>query len=202
MKNYASLSDTLSELKGKGYKDDFDIDTGCLYCGDLDMRLDPGDFHVDETYQFKGDVDPEHPLLYAISTSSGAKGLVMDKHDIMAGKKTTLKQFQSLVDALADLGRRGYKADFEIEPTCLYCSELNLRLQPEEFKVTEVYRFEENSSPEDNSVLYAIESSDGVKGTLVDAYGTYAENMSFEMAQKLGMGRTGSQVQHDHAEGK
>lgn len=98
-----------------------------------------------------------------------------------------MKNYQSLVDALADLKKRGYVADFEIEPTCLYCGELNLRLQPEEFRVNEIYRFEENSSPDDNSVIYAISSSAGVKGTLVDACGMYAENMSFEMAQKLRM---------------
>lgn len=98
-----------------------------------------------------------------------------------------MKNYQSLVDALTDLKNRGYEADFEIEPNCLYCGDLDLRLQPEEFSVNEVYRFEEDSSPDDSSILYAISSSAGVKGTLVDAYGVYAENMSFEMAQKLRM---------------
>jgi hypothetical protein len=98
-----------------------------------------------------------------------------------------MKDYQSLVDALYDLKSRGYEADFEIQPNCLYCGELDLRVQPEEFMVDEIHRFEENSSPDDNSVLYAISSSAGVKGTLVDAYGVYAENMSFEMAQKLRM---------------
>ena len=54
-----------------------------------------------------------------------------------------------------------------------------------DFKITEMYRFEGDSSPDDNSVLYAIESKDGIKGVLVDAYGTYAEAMSPEMAMKL-----------------
>ena len=48
-----------------------------------------------------------------------------------------------------------------------------------------MYRFEGDSSPDDNSVLYAIESKGGIKGVLVDAYGTYAEAMSPEMAMKL-----------------
>jgi len=43
----------------------------------------------------------------------------------------------------------------------------------------------DDSSPDSNSVLYAILSCLGVKRTLVDAYAAYAENMSFEMAQKL-----------------
>jgi hypothetical protein len=31
------------------------------------------------------------------------------------------------------------------------------------------------SDPEDSSILYLIEASDGKKGTLIDAYGTYAD---------------------------
>lgn len=96
-----------------------------------------------------------------------------------------MKNYESLVDALDDLKKRGYEADFATEATCLYCGDLDLRLNPEEFKVDEVYRFEGNSNPDDNTVLYAISSSTGVKGTLVDGYGVYSESLSFEMARKL-----------------
>jgi hypothetical protein len=96
-----------------------------------------------------------------------------------------MKNYESLIDALDDLKTRGYEADFSTEPDCLYCGDLDIRLNPEEFHVDEVYRFEEGSTPEDNAVLYAISATSGIKGTLVDAYGTYAENMSFEMAKKL-----------------
>ena len=37
------------------------------------------------------------------------------------------------------------------------------------------FRFEGTSSPEDNAILYVIETSDGEKGTLVDAYGMYSD---------------------------
>lgn len=96
-----------------------------------------------------------------------------------------MKNYESLVDALSDLQKRGYDADFGIDTVCLYCADLDLRLNPEEFNVDEVYRFEGDSSPDDNAVLYAISSSTGVKGTLVDSYGAYSDNMSFEMAKKL-----------------
>ncbi|MEM6632504.1 MAG: hypothetical protein AAF694_22730 [Bacteroidota bacterium] len=41
------------------------------------------------------------------------------------------------------------------------------------------------SSLDDSSVLYVIETEGGNKRTLVDAYGTYSESISPEMAQKL-----------------
>lgn len=96
-----------------------------------------------------------------------------------------MKNYDFLVDALSDLKSRGYESDFATEHFCLYCGDLDMRLDPEEFHVDEVYRFEDNSSPDDSSVLYAISSPLGVKGTLVDGYGAYSEHMDFNMAQKL-----------------
>lgn len=45
---------------------------------------------------------------------------------------------------------------------------------PTEVKIISFYRFEGESDPADNSILYAIETNDGVKGMLIDAYGPYA----------------------------
>jgi hypothetical protein len=96
-----------------------------------------------------------------------------------------MKNYESLIEALADLKSRGYTTAFETLQTCLYCGDLDIRLNPEEFTVDEVYRFEGDSSPDDNAIVYAITSDEGVKGTLVDAYGAYSANLSFEMVQKL-----------------
>jgi hypothetical protein len=77
MKNYESLQDGLSDLKYKGYENDFTTPSFCLYCSDLDMRLDPENFHVDEIDQVSNAGDDA--TLYAITSSSGVKGtLVVD----------------------------------------------------------------------------------------------------------------------------
>lgn len=96
-----------------------------------------------------------------------------------------MKNYDSLVDALSDLKERGYEADFATTPDCLYCGDLDIRLNPEAFNIDEVYRFEGDSNPDDSSILYAISSDTGIKGILVDAYGSYSESLNFEMAQKL-----------------
>ncbi|NNE76232.1 MAG: phosphoribosylpyrophosphate synthetase, partial [Pricia sp.] len=70
-------------------------------------------------------------------------------------------------------------------PHCLECAALKLEIHPEDFEVDEMHRFEGMSSTDDNSILYAISSKDGIKGTLVDAYGVYAQNISEEMRKKL-----------------
>jgi hypothetical protein len=96
-----------------------------------------------------------------------------------------MKNYESLVDALNDLKKRGYDADFEPDSNCLYCNNLDLRLSEAEFKVDEVHRFEVDTNPEDNAVVYALTSDTGVKGTIVDGFGASAENISFDMAKKL-----------------
>ncbi len=96
-----------------------------------------------------------------------------------------MKNYQSLTEALDDLKKRGYEADFGTETFCLYCGDLDMRLDPEDFHIDEVYKFEGNANPGDTSILFAISSSTGIKGILVDSYGTYHENLSFEMAKKL-----------------
>ena len=96
-----------------------------------------------------------------------------------------MKNYESIADALDDLRKRGYEADFETQSPCLYCSDLDLRLIEEEFHVDEVYRFEEDSNPDSNAVVYAISSSAGIKGTIVDGLGASSSNTSFEMATKL-----------------
>lgn len=47
---------------------------------------------------------------------------------------------------------------------------------PEELKIIKTYRFEGESNPEDNSVLYLIEATDGLIGYSIDAYGAYSDH--------------------------
>ena len=87
-----------------------------------------------------------------------------------------MKRFESLGEALDDLKKRGYEADFESQSNCLYCSDLDLRLSEEEFHVDEVYRFEGDSNPD--AVVYALTSPTGVKITIVHGNGASSDNIS------------------------
>ena len=96
-----------------------------------------------------------------------------------------MKSYDTLSEAINALQNRGYTYNFNLNPHCLECAALKLEINPENFKVDEMHRFEGMSSTDDNSILYAISSKDGIKGTLVDAYGVYAQNISEEMRKKL-----------------
>ena len=81
-----------------------------------------------------------------------------------------MNNYASPADALSDLRKRGYEADlnFEEEPFGLYCGDLDMRLNPQEFHVDEIYRFGVGSSSDDGAVVYAISSCTGVRGIVVD----------------------------------
>jgi hypothetical protein len=96
-----------------------------------------------------------------------------------------MRSYATLSEAMNDLKRRGYVEDFELRSNCIACAGRSLQLHPEDFTVDEFHRFEGMSNPDDNSILMAISSRDGVKGLLVDAYGVYSENLNAAMIEKL-----------------
>ena len=101
-----------------------------------------------------------------------------------------MNSFDTVTDTLKELKRRGYTVDFNIAFDKIMCSANKICLNPHEFEIVEVYRFEGDSNPSDEDVVYAIESKDGkVKGTMSSAYGMYAESISTEMIQKLSIHR-------------
>ncbi len=96
-----------------------------------------------------------------------------------------MKTFETLTEAILDLKTRGYQNDFNLHPEWIECPPMGLKFKPTEFHVDEIYRFEGATNPDDSSVLFAIRSSNGVKGILVDAYGVYSDSLSQEMVRAL-----------------
>lgn len=48
--------------------------------------------------------------------------------------------------------------------------------QPEDLKIIRTYRFEGESDPSDNAIIYLIEANDGLIGYSMDAYGVYSDH--------------------------
>jgi hypothetical protein len=97
-----------------------------------------------------------------------------------------MKSYDTVTEALQDLKSKGYTIDFNIAFDKIICSDNKICLNPNEFEITAVHRFEGDTNPSDEDVVYAIESKDSkIKGTMTSAYGMYAESISNEMIQKL-----------------
>ncbi len=99
-----------------------------------------------------------------------------------------MRAYATVLEALNDLRRQGYTIDFNIAFDKLMCSENKICLQPDEFEITEVHRFEGDSNPDDEDVVYAVESKDQkIKGVITSAFGLYADPVSNKIIQKLSM---------------
>lgn len=82
---------------------------------------------------------------------------------------------KSLASCLAKIVADGYSQDFQITSDGLQAVQRNRYYKPGEIRVINFFRFEGESDPDDNAILYVIEATDGTKGTLVDSYGTYSD---------------------------
>ena len=94
--------------------------------------------------------------------------------------------YDTLSQAVNDLQKRGYKDDLALAEKCLVCDARGLSLDPSMFEIDEFHRFEGNSDPEDQSIIYAISSKKhDLKGILISAYGMDASSLTQEMIKKL-----------------
>lgn len=83
--------------------------------------------------------------------------------------------YETLVEAMNDLKQKGFSYDFDFKDSHLCCGSENREYGSDELKIVEIHRFEGITDPEDSSILYAVESSDGARGLVIDAYGMYAD---------------------------
>ena len=97
-----------------------------------------------------------------------------------------MKAFDTVTEAITDLTKRGYDDQLILARNCLVCEAKQQRLEPDQFTIDEFYRFEGDSNPDDEMIVYAISSKDGnVKGTLVNAFGMYADSANDNLISKL-----------------
>jgi hypothetical protein len=93
--------------------------------------------------------------------------------------------YDTVSAAVKGLKDRGYTKDFNLIENFIVCHEE--KFHPEDFEIVEVYRYEGDTDPADEAIVYAIESKRGDRGVLVSGYGISADEMSSEMAKKLSM---------------
>ncbi|HEY9008122.1 hypothetical protein [Ohtaekwangia sp.] len=86
-----------------------------------------------------------------------------------------IPQMKTLNACLDKMVEQGYVENFRAAEGGLQSFDSDKIYGAKDINIVNFYRFEGISNPDDNSVLYVIETSDGKKGTLIDAYGAYAD---------------------------
>jgi hypothetical protein len=107
------------------------------------------------------------------------------KHSV-DNKKIKVPNLEDLSHALNKMQEMGYTENYRAtERGTLKSLETSKEYGKEDITITNFFRFEGISDPEDNSILYVIEMRDGTKGTISDAYGAYADPLTNEVLRDV-----------------
>lgn len=87
-------------------------------------------------------------------------------------ERTNLKTLAACMNRLQG---DGFNENFKVEGRKIHALDTDKEYAPSEVKILNFYRFEGESDPADNAILYALETNDGIRGLLSDAYGPYAD---------------------------
>ncbi len=76
----------------------------------------------------------------------------------------------------ARLKEDGYTEDFRVNEDGKLCSMTGDKsYSVNDVKIVDFYRFEGETNPDDMAIVYALECTDGAKGTISNSYGPYAD---------------------------
>jgi len=103
--------------------------------------------------------------------------------NMQANDRTT--EMTDMAACINKLTVDGYVDQFRIEKGKLVSMDDKKSFKAKDIKAANFYRFEGISNPDDMAILYAIETKDGHKGTLVDAYGRYADQEVSKFMQEV-----------------
>lgn len=84
-------------------------------------------------------------------------------------------QMPTLLEVTNKAIQDGYTENFKVVSEGLTSGKEEKFYTPQEISIANFHRFEGYSNTDDNAVVYFIETNDGVKGLLIDAYGAYAD---------------------------
>lgn len=90
----------------------------------------------------------------------------------------TIYHYDSVSKALEELKEMGFTYDFNLH-------EEDIKKNPNQYKIEHVYRYEGNTDPGDEAVVYGIRSLRGKKGVFVAGFSANSDNDAALVLNKL-----------------
>jgi hypothetical protein len=94
-------------------------------------------------------------------------------------------QYSTLAEAIEELKKGGYTTNFRVNNNGLLEGSEGEEFSASEVKLAEFHRFEGMTDPGDSAILYALETSSGLKGTLADSYGADASELTSKFMKNV-----------------
>ena len=86
--------------------------------------------------------------------------------------------YTTVLEALEDLKEKGFYHDFNLHHEIIIAN-------PQNYAVEHVYRYEGDTDPDEESVVYGIVSISGQKGVFVAGFSANSENQAALILEKL-----------------
>jgi len=86
--------------------------------------------------------------------------------------------YASVSEALEDLNKKGFVNDFNLQDE-------NIKKNPHQYEIVHIYRYEGNTNPDDEAVVYGIKSSSGEKGVFVAGFSATSENETAQILNEI-----------------
>ena len=90
---------------------------------------------------------------------------------------TNNEQMATMSTVLSHLKRKKQDNEFTVDENGLVLLSGNL-YQHHEIRLLKTYRFEGESDPAEEAIIYLVEATDGTIGYSIDTYGTYTNHLS------------------------
>lgn len=91
--------------------------------------------------------------------------------------------YATVSEAVELLRNQGFTTDFKVEVNLLTCPAASFTA--DEFDIVDVYRYEGDSDPADEAIVYGIQARSGLKGILIMGYGAADDPISDQILVKL-----------------
>ncbi|HLF51425.1 hypothetical protein [Flavobacterium sp.] len=86
--------------------------------------------------------------------------------------------YATVSEALNELNEKGFTIDFNLH-------EEDIKKNPHQYQIEHVYRYEGNTDPGDEAVVYGIKSSSGQKGVFVAGFSANSDNDAARVLNEL-----------------
>src|SRR5215468_2328842 len=103
---------------------------------------------------------------------------------------TTTFSEHTLAETIDHLNRRGFTGHFGVIADGLREFGTGVTFGATALRICECFRLEADSDPGETAIVYAIETETGVRGTLIDAFGLYADPAISEFMTRVSIGQT------------
>ena len=96
-----------------------------------------------------------------------------------------INYYDTLVEAHEALRNRGFTANFGFKENSIINLDSKKTYTSDKLEIVEYHRFEGMSNPSDSSIILALETDDGIKGTAVSSFGNHTSTDLLNFLDKV-----------------